>query len=185
MRRKCCNGQHMHANACAAGRLLVVLACTAGAADSATADDHKTSTPQQFSADIFDSKARIWLLKRQAGENALKPNIESKRASAANSIQRLEEIHVYGAIEPEDYVTPKRPRYWRFEPDLSGSVPGLRKRSSRAHFACSDCAQVCRQRWRRSSAPRRALGSRSRRASVVAPCNEPSARRGAHHRNMV
>ena len=113
----------MHANACAAGRLLVVLACTAGAADSATADDHKTSTPQQFSADIFDSEARIWLLKRQAGENALKPNIESKRASAANSIQRLEEIHVYGAIEPEDYVTPKRPPMLAFRARLERQRP--------------------------------------------------------------
>ena len=113
----------MHANACAAGRLLVVLACTAGAADSATTDDHKTSTPQQFSADIFDSKARIWLLKRQAGENALKPNIESKRASAANSIQRLEEIRVYGAIEPEDYVTPKRPPMLAFRARLERQRP--------------------------------------------------------------
>ena len=113
----------MRANACAAGRLLVALACSAAAADSAAADDPKASSPQRLSADVFDSQARTWLLKRQAGKNALEPNIDHKHASAAKSIQRLEEIRVYGAIEPEDYVTPKRPPMLEFRARLERQRP--------------------------------------------------------------
>ncbi len=114
----------MCANVCVTWRVLVVLACTAGATNSAaTEDDHDAIKPQQFSADVFDTRARAWLLKRRTDDSTLKQNTDLKHASASEAIQHLEEIRVHGAIEPEDYVAPKRAPMLEFRARLDRQRP--------------------------------------------------------------
>ena len=90
---------------------------------SDTTSSGRAAEPRPVAAESLDSRAQSAMKKISVPGSAVRPlRVADAEKSHPDLITRLEEIHVYGRNEPEDYVGPKKSPMMQFRARLEKDV---------------------------------------------------------------